>query len=273
MIVYHKRKQTAIYGENNENVLLVLNINEIKRKQTKEMRKVYNIERQEEIVNFLEKHGSVSVNRLAETLYVSAPTIRRDLRILEQQGKVLRTHGGVVLRRTQDNEIPLILREEQNNASKKIIAQKACGYIHNGDVIFMDASSTVAYLIPLLSRFKDIIVITNSPKTSLKLGEENIKNYCTGGLLLAHSVAYVGNETLNFISHINADLFFFSSRGYMDDGFISDSSIEESEVKKAMMSNADKTFYLCDSSKRQKKYMYNICRTEDIYMVIDENEN
>ena len=68
-------------------------------------------------------------------------------------------------------------------------------YINNGDVIFLDASSTVAHIIPYLKKFKDIIVITNSPKTSMCLGEENIKNYCAGGLLLAHSIAYVGNET------------------------------------------------------------------------------
>ncbi len=193
--------------------------------------------------------------------------------ILESQGKILRTHGGVILRKTAETEIPLILREEQNNKSKKIIAEKAASYIQNGDVIFMDASSTASYLIPYLKNFRDIIVITNSPKSSLRLGSENIKNYCTGGLLLAHSVAYVGNETLNFISHINADLFFFSSRGYSDDGYITDSSIEESEVKKAMMKNAAKSFYLCDSSKKQKKYMYNICRTKDIYMIIDENND
>ena len=62
-------------------------------------------------------------------------------------------------------------------------------------------------------RKENIIVVTNSPKTSMCLGEENIKNYCAGGLLLAHSIAYVGNETEKFISNINADIFFFSSRG------------------------------------------------------------
>lgn len=105
----------------------------------------------------------------------SFATIRRDLSILESQGKVLRTHGGVILRKTAETEIPLILREEQNNKSKKIIAEKAASYIQNGDVIFMDASSTASYLIPYLKNFRDIIVITNSPKNSLRLGSENIK--------------------------------------------------------------------------------------------------
>ena len=231
---------------------------------------MFNIERQEEILNILEKNKSISVNKLSELLYVSSPTIRRDLTFLEQQGKVRRTHGGVVLKQTAEKEIPLMLREDQNSKAKQIIAKKAVEYINDGDVIFLDASSTAAHIIPYLKKFNDIIVVTNSPKTSMSLAKENIKNYCTGGLLLAHSIAYVGNEAEKFISNINADIFFFSSRGYTEDGYITDSSIEESTVKRAMIKNADKTFYLCDSSKKNKKYMYNICGTEDVTCIIEE---
>ena len=65
---------------------------------------MYNLERQEEIMQILESKRSVSVAKLADLLYVSAPTVRRDLTILEEQGKVHRTHGGVVLRKTSDTE-------------------------------------------------------------------------------------------------------------------------------------------------------------------------
>lgn len=231
---------------------------------------MFNIERQEEILNILEKCRSIGVNKLSEMLYVSPPTIRRDLDCLEEQGKVRRTHGGVVLRQTAEKEIPLMLREDQNSGAKQIIAEKAAEYINDGDVVFLDASSTAACLIPYLKKFNDIIVVTNSPKTSVKLGENGVKNYCTGGLLLAHSVAYVGNKAEEFISNINADVFFFSSRGYSADGYITDSSIEESTVKKSMMNNAEKVFYLCDSSKKNKKYMYNICSADDVTGIIDE---
>lgn len=234
---------------------------------------MYNLERQQEIVDILEKNGSISVNKLSKILYTSAPTIRRDLTVLENQGKILRTHGGAVLRKTAENEIPLILREDSNNKSKKIIAQKASRFIKNGDVIFLDASSTVSYLIPNLKKFSDIIVVTNSPKTSVKLGEENIKNYCTGGLLLNQSIAYVGNAAEKFIADINADIFFFSSRGYCEDGYITDSSTEEAVIKKAMIKNANRSYYLCDTSKKGKKYMYNICKVSDVEKIIDETLN
>ncbi|MBQ2704069.1 MAG: DeoR/GlpR transcriptional regulator [Clostridia bacterium] len=231
---------------------------------------MYNLERQEQIMAILEKDKSASVKNLASKLYVSLPTIRRDLTELEEQGKVQRTHGGVVLRKISDAEIPLMFREDQNNLSKKAIAEKAAKYINDGDVIFMDASSTVSYLIPYLERFNDIIVITNSPKISMKLGERKIKNYCTGGLLLMHSIAFVGNQTEQFVSGINADLFFFSSRGYTEGGTITDSSEQEAAVKKAMLKNAARSYYLCDSSKRDKKYAFNICSVKDVCEIIDE---
>ena len=231
---------------------------------------MYNIERQNQIINILVERKSISVSNLANMLYVSAPTVRRDLSELEKQGKGLRTHGGVVLRLTAESEIPLMFREDQNTIAKQIIAKKASEHIQNGSVIFLDASSTAAHIIPFLKKFNDIVVITNSPKTSMKLGESGIKNYCTGGLLLMHSIAFVGSETERFISNINADILFFSSRGYMEEGFISDSSVEEAAIKKAMIKNSRKSFYLCDSSKKNKKYIYNICSTTDVSGLITE---
>ena len=234
---------------------------------------MYNLERQEQILQILEKSKSISVTKLAQLLYVSQPTIRRDLSILEEQGKVQRTHGGVVLRKVSDAEIPLMFREDQNNVSKKAIAERASKLIHNGDVIFLDASSTVSYLIPYLEKFQDIIVVTNSPKTSIRLGEKGIKNYCTGGQLLMHSIAYVGSEAEKFVANINANLFFFSSRGYTEGGTITDSSEQEVVIKKAMLKNAENSYYLCDSSKKGKKYAFNICDVKDISGIIDETSS
>ena len=231
---------------------------------------MYNLERQEQILAILEDKKSISVTALAKLLYVSQPTVRRDLDNLCRQRKVQRTHGGVVLRKVSDTEIPLMYREDQNNGAKKAIAEKAAKGIRDGDVIFLDASSTVSYLIPHLKKFRDLLVVTNSPKTSIRLGECGIKNYCTGGLLLMHSVAYVGSETEKFISGINADIFFFSSRGCTEDGKITDSSESEAAIKKAMLQNAERSYYLCDSSKHGKQYAFNICTKKDITGIIDE---
>lgn len=228
------------------------------------------LERQQEILKILIKKKSARVSDLAKLLYVSQPTVRRDLCLLEQQGVLLRTHGGAVLCQVADREIPLMLREEQNNLSKKIIAERAAAHLFDGAVIFLDASSTVAYLVPHLEKIREVVVITNSPKTSMRLGEAGVKSYCTGGLLLGHSVAYVGSDAERFVSGINADLFFFSSRGYVEGDVITDSSFEEASIRRAMMKQSKTCIYLADQSKRGGRYAYNICTVRDVEAVIDE---
>lgn len=104
----------------------------------------------------------------------------------------------------------------------------------------------------------------------MRLGEEGIKNYCTGGLYSKHSVCYIGSEAENFIGNINADICFFSSRGYTEDGKITDSSEKEVAIKKAMIKNSDKAYYLCDRSKKNVKYAFNVCALRDIDGIIDE---
>lgn len=231
---------------------------------------MFEVERQEKILAYLLQKGSVSVKKLSELLYASQPTIRRDLNALENQGQILRTHGGAVLRKAADGETSLYFREMQNITSKKIIAEKAASLIQNGNVLFLDASSTVAYLLPHLEKYKDIVVITNSPKLSLRLGEKGIKNYCTGGLLLLHSFAYVGNDAIRFVSKLNADLFFFASDGLTADGLVTDTSIEEMEITRAMLEHAKKSFLLCDSSKLDKKFLYSVCTVDELTDLISE---
>lgn len=231
---------------------------------------MFNLERQQQILELLQKSPSMRVSELSRMLYTSQPTVRRDLAALEAQGKVQRTHGGVILRKTIDTEIPLLYREDQQSASKRVIAERAVSFVRDGDVLFMDASSTVSHLIPHLEKFHDLIVVTNSPKTSMKLGERGIKNYCSGGLLLRHSVAYVGSDAERFFTHFNADVLFFSSRGYTENGFITDSSEPEASIRKVMIEHAAKRIYLCDSSKKGHTYAYNICATDVADEIVDE---
>lgn len=233
---------------------------------------MFNIERQEKILSLLNQRRSATVHALAEIMHTSESTIRRDLCELEKSGRIRRTFGGAVLEETLNKEVPLLLRQSRNNASKKIIAKKAKEFISNGKVIFLDASTTVSYLVPIIAEFSNITVITNSPNISIELSGCGVRNYCTGGLCLEASLAYVGGEAESFVRNFNADIMFFSSRGISFDGVISDSSESESQIRKVMMKNSSKKYYLYDSTKLGKKYMYNLCNISDVDGVISEDD-
>ncbi len=228
------------------------------------------LERQNEIMTLLRERKSMTVRVLAETLFTSESTVRRDLSELEREGKVRRTFGGVVLEETLTKEVPRLLRQTQNHEAKQTIAQKARAYLSNGKVIFLDASTTVAHLVPVLAEFSDLTVVTNSPSTSLELGNVGIRTFCTGGALLPSSQAFVGAQAEDFIRRFNADLMFFSSRGVTSDGRITDSSVEESRLRQVMMQNAKKKIYLYDTSKLGKEYMVNLCHMDEVDAIISE---
>lgn len=227
-------------------------------------------ENHDKIIDILEKRNYATVGYLAQNIHVSEPTIRRALKVLENNGKIKRTFGGAILSTEINKEVPLVLREQENIIQKQEIATIAANYIQDGQLIFIDASSTASYLIDRLGAFKNLTIITNSPKTSLKLSELKIKNYCTGGLLLENSVAYVGSHAEKFIEFFNADIMFFSCRGLSFNGELTDQSIEETQLRQVMLQHAKKKFMLCTSDKFGKNYSFNLCHYKDLTGVISD---
>ena len=229
---------------------------------------MYYSERKEQLIEIIRHEGNISVHKLSKLLFVSEPTIRRDLTVLEKEGKIKRTYGGAVYCELINVEVPLSLREYEQTDAKKNIAKQAEKYIKDGQVIFLDASSTASFLVPHIAKFKNTTVITNSPKTSVELAKHAIRTYCTGGLLLNNSIAYVGNLAEEFIKRYNADIFFFSSRGISVENIITDSSVEETNIRKIMMMQSKNKIFLCTKDKLGKKYMYTLCSTDEIDEVI-----
>ena len=121
-------------------------------------------ERKEKILGILSSNEITTVDEIAEKLFISKPTVRRDLEKLSKSGLVNRTHGGATLiKKYADDKIPFSLREQEQNTAKGIMAKKAVEYIEDGYTIMIDGSTSAFAVIPLLSEFKNIIVITNPP--------------------------------------------------------------------------------------------------------------
>lgn len=231
---------------------------------------MFELERLEKIQDILSERNTMSVRHLAEQLFVSETTIRRDLNELERQGLVKRIHGGVVLLAGPNRELPLYMRERQNSEAKELIASRALTHIHNGQVLFFDASSTVQRMVRHLTQFRDLTIITNGLKTAQELSSLSHNVYCTGGLQLHNSSAYVGHIAERTVREFSADLFFFSSRGLSENGKITDASAEETQLRRVMFEQSEKRIFLCDSSKFGNTYCHNLCRLEQVDAMISD---
>ena len=140
---------------------------------------IYN--RENQYINLLAQKPH-SVKELSEKLFISEPTVRRDITLLQKK-EILTCKRGIVTLKTNspDQRIPLFIRHLEQNEEKQIIARKALEHIKDGYVIMLDASTTAFHLLPHLTEFKNILVITNGAKTALESASMGIRTICTGG--------------------------------------------------------------------------------------------
>lgn len=228
-------------------------------------------EREERILSALLEKESVSIRELSAQLYVSQPTLRRDLIKLEQMGKIVRTHGGAqLLTKPADQKIPFYLRQQEQNDAKTRMAEQAVEWIRDGDIIMLDGSTSAHTVIPLLTRFHNLIVITNSAKSAFLLGNMGIENICTGGRMIPRSLCYIGEDAERTVRNYNADVLFFSCRGLSMDGRLTDTSVEENDLRRHMLRQSAKRILLCDSSKIGNVYLNNLCHLSEIDQLICE---
>ena len=103
------------------------------------------LERREEILSLLRTQEKVTVHELSEHFHCSEVTIRTDLRELEAEGRLERTHGGAVPVR---EPFPSYRPENlyRNAAAKQQIAAAAYRMINDRETIILDDSSSSFYL-------------------------------------------------------------------------------------------------------------------------------
>jgi DeoR/GlpR family transcriptional regulator of sugar metabolism len=221
--------------------------------------------RSEEILQLVNSKGSISIQELSEKTYASRSTIRRELERLEQQGLLRRHHGGA--ESVLSLNPPQIIRRQRNQSEKKAIAAKAAALIAPNSTIFIDASTTVQYMIPHLVGIEGLTVYTNGTDTAISLSKLKIRAICTGGELFAESMAYVGQVAANAVRNVIFDAMFFSSAGF-DESIISDFSESETVLRRTVIEQSAKRYFLADNTKRGKRYTHIVCRTNELDKII-----
>jgi DeoR family glycerol-3-phosphate regulon repressor len=181
------------------------------------------LERQRGILARLQSDGGVrSVVGLAKDLGVSDETVRRELRILEEQGSVVREHGGARLT-AQVFEGPLMQRMEENAAAKQRIARAAAKFVQDGMILFIDAGTTSCFIARQLVNHRSLTVITNSLQVATELGGINGNRlFLAGGQMDYDYRAFSDHSAQEYVSGFTPHLSILSvgaidaERGLMD---------------------------------------------------------
>ncbi|MBR2352942.1 MAG: DeoR/GlpR transcriptional regulator [Clostridia bacterium] len=219
-------------------------------------------ERQNQIMELVEKRQRVSVHTLAKTLYVSEMTVRRDLAYMEREGALRRYHGGAMAIE-KDMDYSIDLRMHINEKEKRDLAKRAERYLENGQTIFLPASSTCAFLLPSLKRYEDLCVITNSVQFMLLLSKMKIRCILSGGEYVEQNKMLIGRGAEYFLRSVNSNIAFLACDGISEDGTVSVEDEHTAEIVRIGFQNSEKRIILADHTKLGRKYTYNICRTEE----------
>ncbi|WP_300409211.1 DeoR/GlpR family DNA-binding transcription regulator [Lagierella sp.] len=222
------------------------------------------------ILRELEIKSPIKVEELSEKLKVSVSTIRRDLNTLDRQGALIKVHGGAIRIEDQITEdVERAIRKELNVAQKEVIAKKASTMIRPGDVVYLDAGSTVSsmvkYDIP-----KDVTFVTNDLITGVELSLRGYRVHVPAGNIKASTGALIGEECISSLSKFVFDIGFFGANGISEEKGFTTPDISEGEVKKKALERCKKKFILADKSKVNKVCTYMFCEY-DRDILITEN--
>lgn len=207
--------------------------------------------RRELILATLSSGGQCRVSDLARQFSLSEMTVRRDLRVLEEQGLLRRVHGGAVL---VDAEVGYPLRAQKGQTQKQRIGRRAAGLIRNGMAIYLDSGTTameVALAINTgLPGVNELSISTHGINIAIELcGHPSFDVHLIGGELYHNGLSTVGPVALGQIAQSHFDLFFMGARGIDDRAGWTNSNQLETQLKHAAIAQSRQVCAIADSTK------------------------
>lgn len=228
------------------------------------------IARKNKIKEIITEKKSVIVNELAALFKVTEETIRKDLQQLEEEGFLTRTYGGAYISDGVENDVDVNLREHIQVEGKQKIANMCLNYIHSGDSIFLDASTTSLYIASSL-KGKRLTVTTNSIKIVSMLSDDpNIKLVIIGGRIEQPSMSALGRNAESNLSNYFFDAAFISCRAISMIHGITDSNEQQAQIRKLAIEHSNHTYLVADYTKFDRTAFTKICEFNSINTMISD---
>ncbi|AZO94511.1 DeoR/GlpR family DNA-binding transcription regulator [Halocella sp. SP3-1] len=214
-------------------------------------------ERRNKILEILAKNGHVKSTELMEILNTSRETVRRDLNALSKKGLLVKTYGGAT---TPENKssgfIPLQAREKSHLVEKQALCSHAARAIKEYDTIFLDNSSTVMHIIQYIPKQYHITFITNSIRLLTEfaiLHNQNWHVISLGGALDYGTYSTNRYLTINNLRNFKPNKAFLSCHGIDEDFTVTETRMDDVEIKKYIVETCQETYLLTDYSKLPSK--------------------
>ena len=225
-------------------------------------------ERQAEIARLVEERGRARVTELAESFGVSSVTIRKDLDVLADAGRIIRTHGGAIAPRVRGQELAYDVRDSMQQSEKAAIGRLAASRVGDGESIIVDASTTSLYLArELMQRTpgQSLTIVTNSIRLATEMAvRPDISVLLMGGRVRGRSLSLVGQLGDGVLRRVNVQKAFVGAAGFTTEEGLTETTEEEAQIKRAMVAAAREVYALVDNSKWGRVASATFCRPEEL---------
>ena len=226
------------------------------------------------LLETLNSVGRMSVSEICETLGASPATVRRTLEHLQEQGQVIRTHGGAVVPQQGLLKPPFVERIQRNEAEKIAIARAAVKTVQRHETIFITGGSTTYLMARLLAEVDtEITVITNAANVAVELTRNpKVRTIILGGEV-GDSYAVGGEWVEAMLQKLPmADQAFLGADGVSLDYGVSTYNAMDAHVHKLVAARTRRTVIVADHSKFGVSRFYQMFPVSFADVVItDEN--
>jgi DeoR/GlpR family transcriptional regulator of sugar metabolism len=246
------------------------------------------INRKKTILEELRRHKSININELAERFQLSRETIRRDIRDFEGRGILKKIHGGAVIIEADEPaaasgvtgpyfaEPPIDKRRSSHTLEKEAICRAAASRIADKEVVYIDNSSTTIPLVKYIPRDLSVSILTNSLIVIMEaynLRNPNLSLFCVPGFFNANNLSLYGTHTVRMVDEFFPSKAFISCAAILPDSRLADSSMYETDTKRAFIKKSDTVYLLADSDKFNKTAPYFLADMESIDYIVTDKSN
>ena len=229
-------------------------------------------ERRFKIIRLVQKQKVVTTKKLAKLFNTSGMTIRRDLEKLNQDGLLLKTHGGVVANEMATLGPSFAEKEITYLEEKRKIGLVAGEMIERGDIIALNAGTSTFQVAKNIKENMDLTVITNAINIGMELAKrDDIKLILTGGTLRERSFALVGTLAEKALASIRVNKVFLGVNGVAVEHGITTADLLEASIDKVMIEIAKEVIVVADHSKIGNVSLAPIVPLSDIDKVITDS--
>jgi DeoR/GlpR family transcriptional regulator of sugar metabolism len=206
-------------------------------------------ERLHAIETIVRQKGRLTVGELASQFDASEITIRRDLRLLEAEGKVVRAHGGALHPDFLQPEPGFERKAVDGIEAKAAIARTVAASLPEHGQVFIDAGTTCLEVGRQLLERRELTIITNSIPLLQLGGDAKARVVALGGEVRPLSLALVGALALDWLQALRFDVAVIGASGLDRTDGASTTELSEAAVKQQVCARARRRILAAHAAK------------------------